>query len=468
MKKLILIWMISLGGSFLFSSCATYYQKTQKFQQYVADGQIEKAENWLKNDKKGKKNRNLLLHHLNYGTVTHMLKKYEESNRHFAQADRIIEDQIKNYGQEALALITNPSIKPYQAEDFEKVLLHYYMAMNYIKQNQYSEAIVECRRINIKLNKLNDKYKDHKNKYQRDAFAHNLMGMVYEANGDYNNAFIAYRNAFEVYEQDYEKHFNLSAPDQLKKDIVRSAYKTGFFDEVDFYEKKFNIQYTPDKSDDGELIFIWLNGFAPVKSEWSINFTVMRGDEGWVTFVNDDLGLSFPFYYGNYDADSKNALSSLSMTRVAFPKYLERPPVYQHAYVKYENQHINFEIGEDINQIAFKTLRDRMLRELGTALLRLATKKALEKAVASQNEGAGAALSIVNAVTEKADTRNWQTLPYSVNYLRIRLPAGKQSITFSAIGDQGMNETREFVFEVPKNKIIFFSYHTLDSYPPIN
>ncbi len=82
----------------------------------------------------------------------------------------------------------------------KKHSLNYYKALNYINLGRYDEALVECRRINIKLNQLNDKYKDKKNKYSGDAFAHLLMGIIYDASKDYNNAFIAYRNALEVYE----------------------------------------------------------------------------------------------------------------------------------------------------------------------------------------------------------------------------------------------------------------------------
>ncbi len=38
-------------------------------------------------------------------------------------------------------------------------------------------------------------------RYQHDAFANNLIGLIYDASGDYNNAFIAYRNAYDIYEE---------------------------------------------------------------------------------------------------------------------------------------------------------------------------------------------------------------------------------------------------------------------------
>ena len=58
---------------------------------------------------------------------------------------------------------------------------------------------------------------------------------------------------------------------------------------------------------------------------------------------------------------------------------------------------------------------------MGTSLLRLGLKKATELKLAQENAALGAAATITNALTEKADTRNWQTLPHSIYYQRVPL-----------------------------------------------
>lgn len=459
-KKVILTAVV-----FIFlSSCATYYKKTKKFHEQFTTGNLEKADQVLANNEEKVKKKNLLLHKLNRGVVKFMLSEYEKSNEFLLEADRIMEDQQKNYSLEALSLLSNPAIKPYKPEDFEKVLVNFYLSMNFLKMGKYNSALVESRRINIKLNELNDKYKDHKNRYQKDAFAHTLMGLIYDANHDYNNAFIAYRNAYDVYESDYAKNFGVDAPKQLKKDLLRAAYRTGFYDEVNYYEKKFGMTYKHKKHDGGEVVFLWLNGLGPVKSEWSINFTVVKGQGGYVTFVNEEYGINIPFYIGDKSSNEKSALENLRMTRIAFPKYLERDPVFKSAEVKFNNSTYQFEEAENVNEIAYKTLRDRMLRELGNALLRFATKKALEKAVSNQSAGLGTLVSVANAVTEKADTRNWQTLPYSISYTRILLPEGENTVEFKAKG-HNTYKNQSFRFDIKKGKTIFHTFHTLESYP---
>src|SRR5690554_7624519 len=114
-------------------------------------------------------------------------------------------------------------VRPYRPEDFEAIMVHYYKALNFIALGNFEGALIECRRINLLLLAFNENYKEHKNKYTRDAFAHNLMGLVYQAAGDYNNAFIAYRNALEIYESDYQSLFGLQAPRQLKLDLLYTA-----------------------------------------------------------------------------------------------------------------------------------------------------------------------------------------------------------------------------------------------------
>ena len=458
--------LLLLFSFFLIISCATYYQKNLKFQEYVTNGDLNKAKELLLKDKKSKENRNKLLYYFNLGWVNFMLQESLESNQNFSQADIIIEDQQKNYGMEALSLVSNPGIKPYKPEDFEVVLVNYYKTLNYLRLQQFDEALVECKKINIKLNQLNDRYKDNKNKYQQDAFAHLIMGLVYDADKDYNNAFIAYRNALEIYETDYAKYFEMVAPLQLKKDILRTASLIGFYDELHFYENQFGFKYEKSENKGGELIFLWQNGFGPVKSEWSINFSKLDGEGGWITLVNNDLGISFPFYIGDKSAKEKNAFANLSFLRVAFPKYLERPTYFKSAEIIANNKKYPLELSENINEIAFKTLNDRMMREIGSSILRLATKKALELAARKENENVGAALGIVNALTEKADTRNWQTLPNTISYARIALPEGENSIELKTYRNKNY-ESKIMKFDIKKNRTKFFVFHSLESLAPV-
>ncbi len=461
-----LLYLIVGTAIIIVAGCASYYTRMAKFQDHLYEGELQKAQKLLESDKKSESNRNRLLHYLNRGYISWLLTNNQTSNEYFEVADHMIEDYVNKPSSIALSLVTNPSVKPYQPEDFEAVMLNYFKAMNFIYLQDYEAAMVECRRINIRLNKLNDKYKDHQNKYQEDAFAHLVMGLLYDADGDYNNAFIAYRNALNLYQGDYAKYFNMEVPLQLKQDLLRAAYLTGFFDEVRKYEKEFNITYQHNSNPTPELVFFWLNGLGPVKAEWSINFTSVQNEAGVLTLVNEDFGINYPIYLGNRDDQERSALENLRFLRVAFPKYNERLPVFDHAVIKTMDDQYPLMIAQNINEIAFKSLHDRLLREIGNSLARLATKKALEMLASEQDEALGAVVSLTNALTEKADTRNWQTLPYAIHYSRTPLQQGENEVILKAYGPNVQSE--EVVYNIDaKNKNTYFRYfHSLESYRP--
>ncbi len=447
--------------SLTFVGCATYYQKNFQLQSYISGGDFAAADKLLNKDKKGETGINRVLHYMNKGMVNFMMGEYNISNSYLEKADLYNEDYKKGFGTEALSLISNPMVKPYKPEDFEAVMVHYYKSLNYLMLKNYEEALVECKRVNIQLQNLNDKYKKNKNKYTNDAFAHNLMGMIYDASGDKNNAFIAYRNAFDTYEKDYKELFNISAPEQLKKDLLRVAHEIGFMQEYNFYADKFGMEYKPNPSASGSLVFLWMNGFGPVKSEWSINFTNTGYSGGWVTFANDDYGLNFPIYVGNRKRNEQGAFKNLSFLRVSFPKYVERKPIFTHASLRTTNQQYPLELSENINAIAFQSLKDRMARELANGIARLATKKALESLANRENENLGTILSIVNAITEKADTRNWQSLPYAIHYTRIPLNEGNHQVDMHVNGSEQSHQS--FSFDIKKNETSFYTYHQLET-----
>ncbi|WP_439184599.1 COG3014 family protein [Carboxylicivirga taeanensis] len=445
----------------LLAGCATYFEQSIKLQSLITSGQFEAADKELAKDSKAAEGKNRYLYYCNRGVVSFMTGHYQKSIDYFNQADYYAEDYSKSFGNEALALITNPMIKPYRPEDFEAVLVHFYKALNFIYLKNYEGALIECRRVNIVLQQINDKYKKNKNKYARDAFAHCLMGLIYEAAGNTNDAFIAYRNALEIYEEDYKQLFGMAVPEQLKNDLMRSAYQLGFGTELDFYENKFGYEYVPEDPEKGHLVFFWLNGFGPVKDEWSINFTNTGYNDGWITLVNEEYNLNFPIYIGNRSRDQQNAFKNLSFLRVAFPKYRERKPVFTAATINANGQEYPLELGEDVNAIAFQCLKDRMVREIASGIARLATKKATEELARSENENLGALVSIVNAMTEKADTRNWQSLPYSISYCRVPLDEGMQQVELSTSGR--LTNKVPFTFNIQKNQTTFFAFHNLES-----
>lgn len=440
---------------FFTISCASYYQRNLEFQEKFEKGEITSALEVHQKNKKAKRKRVKLLYYLNSGMLYHLKGEYSKSVEYFTKADYFAEDFRRNWRAEILASVSNPTVKPYPGEDYEIVLIHYYNALNFLHLNNHEAALIEARRMNLKLLELQDTY-SREMVYKRDAFGHNLMGIIYDAAGEYNDAFIAYRNAYNIYSEDYTNFYGLSAPKQLKKDLLRAAHRSGFREDYNFYSNQFNMKYERP-TDGGELVVFWDNGLGPVKDEWSINFTVMRGQGGYVTFVNEEFNLSFPFYVG--DSKREAELTDLQFVRVAFPKLKSRPSTFSRGVIRSGNQSYELELAQNIDAIAEKSLNDRFLREMGSALLRLALKQITEIAAREVNPGLGLAVSIANAVTEKADTRNWQTLPAKIHYTRISLPEGEQTLSFETHIDRQVN-SRPIKVNIRNNRTTFYSHRT--------
>ena len=441
------------------SSCATYYQQHYDFNSEFEKGDLPRALEVLQKKSSFANSKSKFLYFANNGLLLSLMGKYEASNEFFEKAFLFGEDYHINYFHEATGYFTNPNMTVYRGEDHEHLMLLYFKAINYLKMNKAEEALVECRRLNIRLNQLSDKYKSER-KYQRDAFVHNLMGIIYQSTGDYNNAFIAYRNALEIYEKDYEYFFSVSTPLQLKKDLMNTAWWTGFIEEFRHYQDRFNMpDYVPEKPE-AELVFFWHNGLSPIKSEWNINFVIDHRANNVVVFTNEHLGIAFPFQVE--DSKEKRDLQRLEILRVAFPKYQERREYYDQAFLKAGEATIPLELSQDISKIAFHSLKERMVLEFSKGLLRAALKKATELGIRKEDEGLAALIGVVNALTEKADTRNWQTLPHSIYYARVPLLPGQNELNFSISAGNNIADY-SFSYLAGKGQTLFHTFSSLET-----
>ncbi|MFK7952509.1 MAG: COG3014 family protein [Ekhidna sp.] len=444
----------------LATSCISYYELNYEFNKKFEQGNIEEAESLLSNNKKAEKSKSRFLYLANRGVVDHLLGNYEASNKWLEEAYVFGEDYRKNYLNFAASYFLNPNLIVYPGEDHEHLMLLYYKSLNFLKMGDYDGALVECRRLNQRLYELGDKYVSD-NKYQKDAFIQNLMGIIYDASGDYNNAFIAYRNSLEIYENEFQEMFDVNTPEQLKKDLLRTASLAGFPEELDQYSRQFGMKYEAEASAGGDLIFLWHNGLVPIKEEWSLNFVAMKGAGGQVIFQNEQFGFDFPFFY-DVNTDGNASISDLTGTRIAFPKYVEREPYFHYANLQLGDAYYRLDKAENINAIAFKTLQQRMLKELGSGLLRVALKKIVEQEVRKENEGLGMLIGVLNFASEKADTRNWQTLPHTIHYTRVPLKEGENIVKFHTDGSIS-SEDQSFTFQGKRGITQFQTYQTLES-----
>lgn len=462
-KRLSSIYINHFLFTIILMGCSAFYYKNKKFNKSFEHYDFPKARTIL-NSKSGikPKGKNRLLHFLNNGVISHMMGDYEESNLYFEKAYKITRNTRASTSKNILSFILNSSVSDYMGEDHEVLLINYYKALNFIHLNDYDSALQECRRMDLGLRMLKAKY-GSKATYKKDAFLYILMGLIFQATGEYNDAFYSYKNAVETYIKDYKELFNIEVPHQLKLDLLHTAYILGFESELDRYETIFSIKYDHKKYAKGsDFICIWNNGLGPFKDSLDISFVVNPAVGGLVHFKNEELGLNFAF---PIPATSNNAtLADTSIFRVAFPKYVERKPLFIGGEIEFNNKNYKLELAENINDISFKVLKQRMIWEFSKTLLRLFLKKTGEHTLSKANQAAGFIYGVFNAVVEKADTRNWQTIPHSIFYRRIKIPPGEHELKLKFYNKNKSIYTNKNIDVVMiKKRTKFYIINTLES-----
>jgi len=422
-----------------------------------------KYDDALKKLEKTKSDRSRLLYLMERGMLLHYAGRYEESNNTFEEAEILAEDlYTKSISREAGALLTSDNILPYAGEKFERALIHYYRAFNYIYLRLPDDALVECRKVSFLLQRYQDESEGKSTAYSDDAFMQYLAGMLFEWQGELNDAFISYRKAEEAYEK-YKREYGVSQPSSLKGDLLRTAKALGFSEEYEHYLKKYSGSYDPEGTDKetGELILIHENGFAPSKVAEELVIPILKVDN-----LGEDAKIDVWDYSGKLRARVGRHYKDVDVEyilRVSIPNYRSARPRIAYMKVQADGTQMSSESVEDVEAIAFRNFDERMPRILLKTIARGVTKYlAFKTAKKKQGEVAGLLVNILGIATESADTRSWLTLPNNFGIVRISLPPGKYNLRLSFYDRNGRKEgsTDLLDVEIRDGEFTFLNYRT--------
>jgi hypothetical protein len=259
-----------LCGFFLLSlvGCASY---SSQFAPIAADLAADDIDQALENlDQENPPERDQLLWLMNRGMLLRLKGDFPASNQEFTAAKQLVEKlDALSLREQTLALTVNDTTRSYAGDPYEQVLLNVYSALNYLDLGQPDDARVEILQVDLRLAALADKEIGALS--ETDPFARYLGGIIYEQGGEYSDAMIAYRSAYQAY-QEHGEHYPLNLPESLKVDLLRSSERLGLTEENQRYQEQFGIsqwQTAKDLQQQGELIFLFHNGLAPIKIEKS-------------------------------------------------------------------------------------------------------------------------------------------------------------------------------------------------------
>lgn len=385
--------------SFIFTlallGCGVSYEKAAiKSWDLMKNGKIDEALGIYEKEVTAKNDR--LLRLMDEGILLRVGGRYQESNQKFFEASRIIE--MAGYisaPEQVVTVLTNEKQQVYQGEDFEKVLIHVYLALNFIALKQWDEALVEARKVNEILYKM---ISEAKRPYELNAFAKYAGGLLFEKDGEENDAFISYRQTLEV-EPALENSF-LS----IRQDLLRLTKKMGFGQEFDEYKKKYN-----DK-------------------DWEAAKESLDKKNGFAVLLFES-GKS-PRKFSSREQHTKTGRGG-TLVEVVLPVayYKERSSRIQAAKLIIQGKEEKTVALNDIGSTAVKHLKDRMGRAIAKALLTAAVKTGIAvgvgKATGSTELGLLTGLALMLA--SEADTRSWLLLPEKLQIAKISLPSGTYS-----------------------------------------
>ncbi len=445
----------------LTTGCATYTDKLRNLKPQLSGGEFDKALDTVEKES-GSKDR--LLYFLERGLILHYADRFAESNEAFAAAERTADNlYTKSISEGAFSLFSNDNAISYRARPFEMAMVPYFKGLNYIYLGDREAAQVEARRASLQVAKyvdatldgLREEDKGDFAKIRNNAFLLYFSGMLYDWDGELNDAFIAYRNAAVAYQQNHDL-LEVEIPPTLGLDLTRVAGRIGFHSELDHLHQSCPDVFDFGEDEDGlpanredyekaaawqrgqgEVVLLLESGFVAQKSQVRFDIPVFQGEA-----YNDPNYWSWQIYagLGNMQAMTRGRkveywvsvaapqLDDLQAGPVAAARVTavgEAGPVVTSRIENCTRQaRITFDAEKP--SIFFKTILRGLTKYLAT--------RGAEEAGGSW---AGLAANIFGAVTESADTRSWLTLPEHVNLARLSLPPGTYDLQVELLGHHG-------------------------------
>lgn len=426
-----------LAGILLLSGCSgsmftAYPQKIVPLISGLKTGNTIQSEQCLIEECKGS---DLILYNMERGRVAHIVGNLDASMRDFTVSIARIKENDEKAVVSATGVMenvgsafTNDNAISYEGEGYERVLLHHYQALNYLKKKDLDGAGVEVRRANSEQEDALKRFESEVEKAQNDAkekkigksdqsavdaryaqldevagkvknsfqnaYTFYISAFIYELLNQPNDAYIDYKKALEIYPENR----------YLQKDVVRLAASLNMGEDLEELKKRFSLESPARDSGDegGELLVLFEDGFAPVKEEVKISLPVPKA--GFVS--------------------------------VAFPIYKERWTPQNPLTVLADNQSLgNTEPICDVRALAVKSLKEKIPMIATRQIIRAVAKGASNYA-AKKNLGAlgEIGMSVINSATENADLRSWLTLPSNAQLLRATLSSGFHKVEIRYAG----------------------------------
>ena len=393
------------------TDCATYGTKVRAARELFGSGQYEAAALELTNLAE-KKDNDLLLYLMELGMVRHAAGNYRQAIEHFREAEKIaVLNDYTSVSQEISSVLLNDSTKVYKGEDFEKILINVYLAIDYTLMGNFEDALVECRRVNQKLDIM---IAEGNLPYAHNSFAKYLAASLFESQREYNDAFVDYRTVKKW----LPSFSNLPGP------LMRVADKLQSLEELAEFQKSFPevINYRISKNE-GEVILIFEQGRAPYK----------------IPNPAFELVPIFARKFSNFKSATLRDQKGLASNRA--------------------------DLLFDIEGTAIYELQQKIVRLTAKKIGGMVAKRAMAYGVgqATKSREAEFLSYLLLSATDHADLRSWVTLPATLRLARITLPAGRHDLLLDRVAGDDRRVVKKWEgVQVKAGQITFLNLRVFD------
>ena len=438
--------ILLLSAVLLLSGCTTYSSKFSELRPQLMQEQYDAALETVESES-GSKDR--LLYYLERGLILHFAQRYAESNVEFSAAERLADDlYTKSISEGVFSLFSNDNAISYRARPYEMAMVPYYKSLNYIYLGSPDEAQVEARRASLQLSKyveaslnaVRDEDGDQMRKVRNNAFLLYCSGMLYDSDGEVNDAFLAYRNAAVAYQQN-SSLLGVEIPPSLGQDLIRLSDRLGFSSELIQIKKDCPEVFAAAASNSGwqagsgEVVLFLEAGYIAHKTQIRFDFPVFEGG----TYSDSD------YWAWEMYAGMGNMQAVISGRKIEYWVSVAAPEL-QDPVGNIGGARVTAGVGGDhvlTHQIANLSREARITfnSEKPTifvkTMARGLTKYLASSEIKKQSDLAGALANLFGAATESADTRSWLTLPENVHLARMSLPAGTYDLQVDILDRRG-------------------------------
>jgi hypothetical protein len=348
-------------------------------------------------------------------------------------------------------------------------MVPFYRAFNYLSLGDRDAAQVEARKATLALAAAVEatlreierpEDREAARRLQDSGFLHWLSGLLFESQGDANDAFVAYRNAARAYLAG-GKLTGVAPPVALGRDLERVGFAHGFRGEVEELRAASPALFPPVDGASGtglggEVVVVLESGWVAARDQVMLNVPILDVDRRYSS--NDDwawelVNRATPGWSSSYDVDIEYWLT------VAIP--LMGPPVTGNATavrIGANGLEAASEPADDLSRRAAATFEAERGQMLFRTFLRALVKYAAAKAAENADATAGAVVNLLGVLTERADTRCWLTLPDRLSVARLRLPAGRHDLRIDYLDQRALVVSSEMVtVDVPAGGFVFLN-----------